>query len=133
MSPAPRDYVGRAPLCAPESRALYAFTLRVRPKAVCALHTQGSVIYWRFRGEAVEGAEALAQSLAKASGYALDSVPGESDAAGYKDWAIGSLGIPAYTVECGLGENPLPAEQLPDIAEAVTGICREMALWCAAY
>lgn len=133
VSPAPRDYVGRAPLCAPESRALYAFTLRVRPKAVCALHTQGSVIYWRFRGEAAEGAEALAGRLALASGYALDSVPGESDAAGYKDWAIDSLGIPAYTVECGSGENPLPEDQLPAISDAVTAICREMALWCAAY
>ena len=42
-SPAPRDYVGRAPLCAPESFALWSLTRRLRPVAVLALHTQGEV------------------------------------------------------------------------------------------
>lgn len=36
--PAPRDYVGSAPLCAPESRALYRLTKRVSPDLVVALH-----------------------------------------------------------------------------------------------
>ena len=43
--PAPRDYVGPAPLSAPESRALAAFTLALAPDLVLAYHTQGNVIY----------------------------------------------------------------------------------------
>ena len=129
--PAPRDYVGRAPLCASESRALYTFTRRVRPACVLALHTQGEVIYWQYKGSAPPGARALAERLAAASGYALDTVPDESSNAGYRDWAIEALGIPAFTVECGLGENPLPLSQLDGISAAAAGICRELAEYCA--
>lgn len=128
---APRDYVGRAPLCAPESRALYDFTRRARPKCALALHTQGEVIYWQYKGAAPPGAEALAMKLAAASGYALDTVPPESANAGYKDWVIDALGVPAFTVECGLGENPLPAEQLAPISAAVGAICDAIARYTA--
>ena len=69
--------------------------------------------------------------LAAASGYALDTVPPESANAGYKDWVIDALGVPAFTVECGLGENPLPAEQLAPISAAVGAICAEIARYSA--
>lgn len=124
-SPAPRDYVGRAPLCAPESFALWSLTRRLRPVAVLALHTQGEVIYWNYHGYAPPGAEELAGRLAGVSGYALDDVPDESSNAGYKDWVIDELDVPAFTIECGLGENPLPIEQLAPISKAVAAICDE--------
>ena len=102
VSPAPRDYVGASPLSASESRALYSLTRQLSPKLALALHTQGEVIYWQYQGYAPEGAAALAEKLAAASGYALDTVPDESSFAGYKDWVIDSLDTPAFTVECGL-------------------------------
>ena len=46
--PAPRDYVGRAPLIQRESRALADYTEEVDPRVVLALHSQGRVIYWQF-------------------------------------------------------------------------------------
>ena len=130
--PAPRDYVGAAPLCAAEARALYLLTRRMAPKNVLTLHTQGEVIYWRYRGFAPPGAESLAEDLAAASGYALDEAPDESGSAGYKDWAIDALGIPAFTVECGLGENPLPASELGGISAAADAVCARLEAWCAA-
>lgn len=129
---APRDYVGRAPLCAPEARALALLTLRLRPRAALALHSQGGAIYWQYGGSAPPGAEELAARLSAASGYALDSPPPESANAGYKDWIIAKMGVPAFTAECGLGENPLPLTQLGAITGAVAGMCRALAEYCAA-
>ena len=57
--PGPRDYVGRAPLGQPESRALAGYTEFIDPDLVLAYHTQGAVIYWQFMDYFVPGARAL--------------------------------------------------------------------------
>ena len=129
--PAPRDFVGPAPLRARESRALCRLTERLRPRAALALHTQGEVIYWQYRGYAPPGAQALAAGMAAASGYALDTVPDESANAGYKDWVIDALDAPAFTMECGLGESPLPLAQLEAISAAVEGACAALEAYIA--
>ncbi len=113
--PAPRDYVGRAPLCQKEARALAEYTEDVEPDLVMAFHTQGEVIYWQFRDYQVAGAKAMGEALAKASGYELAEVPYDASFAGYKDWFIQKYRKPGYTIEAGLGENPLPLDQFPEI------------------
>ena len=111
VSPAPRDFVGTEPLSAPESRAVYEFTLANNFKLILAYHTQGQVIYWKFHEiEPPHGYE-IGQALAQVSGYLLDTVPDESSNAGYKDWFILEYNRPGYTVEAGLGMNPLPLAQ----------------------
>ncbi len=47
-SPAPRDFVGSAPLVAPEAISLYKFTLAHNFRLILAYHTQGRIIYWRY-------------------------------------------------------------------------------------
>lgn len=106
--PAPRDYVGPAPLSAPESFALAELTRRLDPALALAYHTQGEVIYWQYRDRAPEGSRELGERLAAVSGYALEETPYASAWAGYKDWFIDAFGRPGYTVEAGRGENPLP-------------------------
>ena len=113
--PAPRDYVGRAPLDQPESRALSEYTEEVDPDLVLAYHTQGKVIYWQFRDYQVPGAKLLGEEFARLSGYELADVPYESSFAGYKDWFIQRFRRPGYTIEAGAGENPLPIEQFDEI------------------
>ena len=113
--PGPRDYVGRAPLNQPESRALEGYTEAVDPALVLAYHTQGKVIYWQFEDVAVPGARELGERLARVSGYELEDTPYESAFAGYKDWFIKVFRRPGYTVEVGLGENPLPISQFGEI------------------
>ena len=113
--PAPRDYVGRAPLNQPETRALAAYTEYIDPALVLAFHSQGQVIYWQFDDIFVPGAEELGQRLAQVSGYALEDTPYNSAFAGYKDWFIQNFRRPGYTVEVGLGENPLPLAQFDTI------------------
>ena len=49
------------------------------------------------------------------SGYAVEETPTESGYAGYKDWFIQEYDRPGYTIEAGLGVNPLSMEQFPQI------------------
>ena len=113
--PGPRDYVGRAPLDQPETRALAELTRTLDPDLVLAFHSQGKEIYWQFKDYTVPGAEELGQVMARVSGYALADTPYESSFAGYKDWFIQTFRRPGYTVEVGSGENPLPLSQFPEI------------------
>ena len=63
----------------------------------------------------VPGAETLGQLMADASGYTLAEVPYASSFAGYKDWFIQNFRRPGYTIEVGIGENPLPLSQFDEI------------------
>ena len=113
--PAPRDYVGRAPLNQAETRALAGYTQYVDPQLVLAYHTQGKEIYWKFKDYEIPGARELGEKLAQVSGYTLADTPYASSFAGYKDWFIQQFRRPGYTVEAGSGENPLPISQFSEI------------------
>lgn len=120
--PAPKNYVGTAPISEPESRAIYDFTLKNNFKLVIAYHTQGKEIYWNFQNLAPESAKIIGEKFAKASGYLLTEVPYNSSFAGYKDWFIQEYIKPGYTVEAGLGESPLPISQFNEIYNDNIGI-----------
>lgn len=120
--PAPKNYVGTTPISEPESRAIYDFTLKNNFKLVIAYHTQGKEIYWNFQNLAPESAKIIGEKFAKASGYLLTEVPYNSSFAGYKDWFIQEHIKPGYTVEAGLGENPLSISQFDKIYNDNIGI-----------
>lgn len=122
IGPAPRDYVGRAPLNQVETRAIAGYTQALDPELILAYHSQGEEIYWRFLDYEVEGAEELGEELARVSGYALSTTPYASGFAGYKDWFIQEYRRPGYTIEVGRGENPLPLEQFDEIYKDNLGI-----------
>ncbi len=126
--PAPRDYVGRAPLNQRESIALADFTEEIDPTLVLAYHTQGKVIYWQFRDYEVPGARELGEEFARLSGYALEDTPYESSFAGYKDWFIQQWRRPGYTIEVGSGTSPLPLTQFDEIYRDNLGILVTAAL-----
>ena len=126
--PAPRDYVGRAPLNQRESIALAGYTEATDPALVLAYHTQGKVIYWQFRDYEVPGARELAEEFARISGYSMEDTPYESSFAGYKDWFIQNWRRPGFTIECGTGESPLPLEQFDEIYRDNLGILVTAAL-----
>lgn len=45
------------------------------------------------------------------AGYSVKDVPYNSSFAGFKDWFIQDYNLPGYTIEAGLGTNPLPISQ----------------------
>ncbi len=120
--PGPRDYVGRAPLGQLETRALAGYTEYLDPALVLAYHAQGKEIYWQFQDYQVPGAQELGELMAAASGYVLAQTPYNSSFAGFKDWFIQEFLRPGYTIEVGLGQNPLPLSQFDEIYEDNLGI-----------
>lgn len=122
IKPAPRDYVGTAPLTAPESTAVYNFTREHDFRLILAYHTQGEVIYWKYLDYEPERSYEIAQYFGEVSGYTVEETPQESGYAGYKDWFIQEYNRPGYTIEVGLGENPLPMSQFPQIYRDNIGI-----------
>ena len=120
--PAPRDFVGFGPLTEPESLAIYNFTLMHDFRLVIAYHTQGKEIYWNFQNINLHQGYEIGTKFANVSGYILTDVPYNSSFAGYKDWFIQDYNRPGYTIEAGIGENPLPIEQFDDIYNDNLGI-----------
>ncbi len=121
-SPAPRDFVGYSPLDAPESRAIYEFTIKRNFLLTLSYHTQGEVIYWKFLDYEPQGAYEIATKFSELSGYTVEEVPRASGYAGYKDWFILNYNLPGYTIEAGRGVNPLPISELNSIYEKNRGI-----------
>ncbi len=118
-APSSSGYIGAAPLCAPESRALVDFTLQVSPDFTVSYHTKGEEIYWRFHQDRLRlmRDRRLGKILSGATGYPLREAKGS--AGGYKDWCVETLKIPAFTVEAGRDDipHPLGFEALPDLFE----------------
>ena len=113
--PGPTRYSGPRPFSEPETRAVRDLTIRINPRLVLAYHSQGQVIYWNFLNLAPPESRPIGEVLAGVSGYTLEELYGIASFAGYKDWFIQDFGRPGYTVEVGLGVNPLPISQFPKI------------------
>lgn len=120
--PAPRDYVGQAPLDQAEALAMVRLTEEVSPRLTLSYHSQGEVIYWRFSDYNPPSSRAIGEIFARSSGYLLEDTPFASGFAGYKDWFIQEYNRPGYTIEVGQGTNPLPLTQFDKIYENNLGI-----------
>ncbi|OYN65275.1 M14 family zinc carboxypeptidase [Bacillus safensis] len=114
-APSYRDYPGREPLTEPEAKAMANLALRKRFDRLIALHTQGEEIYWGFLGHEPAISKETVKRFEQVSGYKpiqyLDSY------AGYRDWFIYQFHSEGYTVELGLGKNPLSMDQFDSIYE----------------
>ena len=115
--PSSDHYKGEAPGSEPESAALIKLTLDNNFSRTISYHTHGAVIYWYFaqEGEVYDSSYQFAQEISAQTGYPLDANYQNLDPAGYKDWALESLGIPSLTVEVGWSDSPVPAEQFETI------------------
>ena len=120
--PAPRDFVGYGPLTAPEAVAIYNFTLMHNFELMITYHTQGRVIYYQYQGKTPPNSQRIADNFSELSGYSLAEAPYNSSFAGYKDWFIDFFNKPGFTIEVGLGENPIPISQFAGIYRENIGI-----------
>ncbi|WP_218151601.1 M14 family metallopeptidase [Alteribacillus iranensis] len=103
--PFPRHYGGEAPLTEPETRAVYQLTMEEEFDIVLAFHSQGEEIYWGYQHLEPPESRAMAEKLAKASSFR--AVQTADSSAGYKDWFIKEFRRPGFTIETGVGQNPL--------------------------
>jgi g-D-glutamyl-meso-diaminopimelate peptidase len=109
--PGPTRYSGPYAESEPESKAVADFTRNRDFRLVMAYHSQGEVIYWNFMDMAPPEGKTIGEALSAISGYTLDQTTGIASYAGYKDWFIQDYRRPGYTIEVGMGKNPLPISQ----------------------
>lgn len=119
-TPGPRDYGGERPLSEPEAIAMADLTKERDFMRVLAFHTQGEVIYWGYQGLEPPESETMVNEFSRVSGY--EPVQTIESYAGYKDWFIQDWRRPGFTVELGIGTNPLPITQFTEIYEKNLGI-----------
>jgi g-D-glutamyl-meso-diaminopimelate peptidase len=115
FGPAPTRYGGPAPLSEPETQAIVNFTRQHNFKLAIAYHTQGRVIYWLYKDIRPPRALEIGQTFANITGYILANVPTVAAYAGYKDWFVEVYRRPGYTIEAGIGRNPVPISQFDTI------------------
>ncbi|KXG45013.1 M14 family metallocarboxypeptidase [Tepidibacillus infernus] len=111
--PSPRKYGGTRPLTEPETIAIYDFTKKHNFRMVLAFHSQCQVIYWGFKGMEPPESEKIVNRMAILTGYVPEKTA--YSGAGYKDWFIQEFRKPGFTIEVGIGINPLPVSQFPQI------------------
>ena len=108
FGPSPTRFGGSRPFSEPESAALKTLCETTRIRHALAFHSQGEVIYWNYQNFKPARSQKMAEILATSSGYALDYPTGLAVGGGFKDWFIKTFNRPAFTIEVGKGENPLP-------------------------
>jgi len=114
-APAPGRYGGEHPHSEPESIAVTTFCMAYQPRSLYSFHSQGEEIYYHYGENTPLRSRTMAQILASSSGYALGKPAGLASHGGLKDWFIEKFRRPGFTIEVGLGKNPLGIEQLDPI------------------
>ncbi len=104
----PTRFSGDHPESEPETACLCSLLRSVDFGVLFALHTQGEEIYADYNGYIPKNGRFIAQKLSSLTGYKL-SIPEEAASyGGLKDYFILEFDRPGFTLECGLGKNPLP-------------------------
>lgn len=123
-SPGPTKYGGEFPESEPETRAVVKLLHKTEPELFIAFHSQGREIYYDFNGLESESAKQNAEDVAKECGYKAAVPKGTASFGGAKDYYIQEYHKEAYTVELGMGKNPLPHSELPEMINDVCIIGR---------
>lgn len=112
LEPSPTRFGGKKPESEPETRALVNFCQKNKFSYAIAFHSQGEEIYWKYGKNIPENSYKLAKIFSITSGYKLSSPEGLAVGGGFKDWFIKEFNKPAFTIEMGMGKNPLPISNL---------------------
>ncbi|MBE6729301.1 MAG: gamma-D-glutamyl-meso-diaminopimelate peptidase [Ruminococcaceae bacterium] len=117
--PAKTRYGGPYPESEPETAALVNLCLNTKISHAVAFHSQGEVIYWNFGDKILKRSKKMVDIMCQLSGYTADEPTGLALGGGFKDWFIETFERPAFTVELGLGENPLDEKMAREIYKDV--------------
>jgi len=115
----PTRYGGESPESEKETAALCGFLRVVSPRLLISFHSQGEEIFCDMSPSAPHGSLNTASLLARLCGYRLSEAEGFSACGGLKDWFMKIFNKPAYTVELGRGENPLPLSDFEGIYKKI--------------
>lgn len=117
ITPGKSKYSGEYAQSEPECAALANF-IRYNSdeiEGIITLHAQGEEIYYKSMGKEPKKSGHIAQLISRMTGYRLSEAEGTASYGGLTDWFIKEFNKPSFTLECGKGKNPLPANQILDI------------------
>lgn len=117
FGPAPRQYGGPRAFSEPETRAVCGFCSTFDIKRLYSFHSQGEEIYWYYGRRTPMISRDMAEEFAFACGYKVSMPEGMASHGGLKDWYIEKFGRPGFTIEIGLGRNPLPLADFDSVYE----------------
>lgn len=115
IGPAMTRYGGTEPESEPETQAITQLCRDNPFRHALAFHSQGEEIYWYYGDTTPPRARLMAGILAASSRYELAEPEEMASHGGFKDWFIERFHRPAFTIEVGKGENPLPLDDLDSI------------------
>ena len=117
--PCATRYSGEHPESEPEVSALCNLIRALDVERIYTLHTQGEEIFYTSGEKELEKSLEIGKELERLSGYKLSRPEGAAAYGGLIDWAITKKDIPSFTIECGLGKNPLPPSDAKEIYEKI--------------
>jgi g-D-glutamyl-meso-diaminopimelate peptidase len=116
--PAKTRYGGEFPESEPETQTITAICRKNNFLHALAFHSQGEEIFWNY-GNPIPNSRKMAEAFASISGYKLSEPEGLATGGGFKDWFISEMKLPAFTIEIGRGENPLPLSDFDNIYKKI--------------
>ncbi|MBQ3500918.1 MAG: M14 family metallocarboxypeptidase [Oscillospiraceae bacterium] len=117
FGPAPRQYGGPKAFSEPETRAICGFCSTFDVQRLWSFHSQGEEVFWYYGTKTPIISRDIAEEFAFACGYKTAFPKGMASHGGLKDWYIENFRRPGFTVEIGLGENPLPLSDFDSVYE----------------
>lgn len=114
-SPRPGKYGGERAHSEPETRAIVKLCGSFWFKRAFAFHSQGEEIYYSYGDNTPAQSLLLCRLFCALCGYTPAVANGSAAHGGFKDYFINFYHRPAFTVEIGKGENPLPTEDFDSI------------------
>lgn len=113
--PSARQYGGKSPHSEPESKAMVHLCAKYNIETAYAFHSQGEEIFFEYGNNTPVKSLFIAKMISQANDYELVKNDGLYSHGGFKDYFIQKYSRPAFTIEIGKGENPLPLSMLEDI------------------
>ena len=117
--PSARQYGGKTAESESETKAITTLCRTRNFRQAIALHSQGEELYWQYGENTPSQSLVMAKILADSCGYTLVDNADLASHGGFKDWFIEEFRKPAFTIEVGKGENPLPVSDLDSICSRV--------------
>lgn len=114
-SPRAGKYGGERPNSQPETRAMVNLCRAFWFRRAFAFHSQGEEIYYSYGEHTPAQSLLLCRLLCASCGYTPAKAESTAAHGGFKDYFINFYHRPAFTIEIGRGENPLPVTELEPI------------------
>ena len=119
FGPSPRQYGGPKAFSEPETRAVCGFCSTFDISRLYSFHSQGEEIYWYYGPGTPLISRDIAEEFSLSCGYKIAVPKGMASHGGLKDWYIEKFKRPGFTVEIGIGENPLPLSDFDEIYKKI--------------